>query len=148
VLSIAASLLLLIPASPAAVAAEGQSEWVRVVVDLSEQQVRVFDDAGLMVREWPASTGAASTPTPRGVFKVYSKSARTFVKSNPRVRMKWMTRFKGAVGFHGIPRRDGVPLWTPLGRRGVSHGCVRLADPHAKELFERLSVGATVIVRP
>jgi lipoprotein-anchoring transpeptidase ErfK/SrfK len=124
-----------------------EMRWVKVVVDLSDQKVLVFDEGGTQVREWPASTGAASTPTPQGHFSVRSKSASTFVRDNPRVRMRWMTRFRGAVGFHGIPRRDGVPLWTPLGRKGVSHGCVRLRDAHAKELFAKLPIGAVVVVR-
>lgn len=121
--------------------------WSRVVIDLSEQHIEVFDTTGVRLHRWPASTGAASTPTPRGRFKVTSKSRHTFVRDNPSVTMAYMTRFKGGIGFHGIPRRNGTPLATPLGKRPVSHGCIRLADSHAAKLFKNLPIGADVIVQ-
>jgi lipoprotein-anchoring transpeptidase ErfK/SrfK len=36
---------------------------------------------------------------------------------------------------------------TPLGVKGVSHGCVRLADANARELFKKLPLGAVVVVQ-
>ncbi len=38
-------------------------------------------------------------------------------------------------------------MWSPLGVKPVSHGCVRLADANAKELYARLAVGALVTVQ-
>lgn len=122
--------------------------WVKVVVDLSDQMLEVYDEAGVLQVRWPVSTGAPSTPTPTGTFKVHSKSRNTFALSNPRVTMSHMVRFRGGIGFHSVPRLDGVPLATPLGARGVSHGCVRLADAHAARLYVNVAVGATVVVRP
>jgi lipoprotein-anchoring transpeptidase ErfK/SrfK len=121
--------------------------WSVVVVDLSEQSVRVVGSRGTTLRRWAASTGAPATPTPVGRFSVTTKSSSTFVTGSPHVTMSHMTRFRGGVGFHGIPRDHGKPMRTPLGVRGVSHGCVRLADSHAKELFQRLPIGAVVIVQ-
>ena len=44
-------------------------------------------------------------------------------------------------GFHGTPNRESVGL-------AVSHGCVRLLDEHARELFDLVSVGTPVTVLP
>ncbi len=50
---------------------------------------------------------------------------------------------KGCVtaGFHGTPNRDSVG-------RAVSHGCVRLFDEHARELFDLVRLGTPVTVLP
>ena len=121
--------------------------WSHAVVDLSDQHVRVYDTTGMIVRDWPVSTGALKTPTPVGVFRVTTKSVSTFVRDDPSVTMRHMVRFRGSIGFHSIPRRNGKPMWSPLGVKPVSHGCVRLADANAKELYARLAVGALVTVQ-
>jgi hypothetical protein len=122
--------------------------WARVVVDLSDQQLTVFDTTGRIAARWKVSTGAAETPTPLGRYRVTSKSRRTFATKNPRVTMEHMVRFHGGIGFHSIPRLDGTPLATPLGERGVSHGCIRLADRNARTLYRNLPLGAEVVVTP
>jgi len=133
---------------PGVASADRSAVWAEATVDLSDQRLIITDTTGAIVRTWRVSTGAAETPTPTGRFKVTSKSSRTFVAGNPRVTMRYMTRFNGGIGFHSIPRLDGTPLTTPLGTKAVSHGCVRLSDKNARELFHKLPVGATVTVRP
>lgn len=145
-LAVLASVLIVPPGTTSALSP--RPGWVKVVVDVSDQTLEAYDEAGVLQVRWPVSTGAASTPTPTGTFKVHSKSRTTFALSNPRVTMSHMVRFRGGVGFHSVPRLDGVPLATPLGVRGVSHGCVRLADAHAARLYANVALGATVVVRP
>lgn len=122
--------------------------WASVVIDLSEQELVVRSSDGSVLRRWDVSTGGTRTPTPTGRYRVSSKSRHTFATANPRVTMEHMVRFNGGIGFHSIPRLDGVPLATPLGERAVSHGCVRLADENARALYRNLPIGAIVIVRP
>jgi len=144
-----AALALVLLAPPEGISAlEPRTGWVKVVVDLSDQMLEAYDGEGVLQVRWPVSTGGAATPTPTGTFKVHSKSRSTFALANPRVTMSHMVRFRGRVGFHSVPRLDGVPLATPLGVRGVSHGCVRLADAHAARLYANVAVGATVVVHP
>jgi lipoprotein-anchoring transpeptidase ErfK/SrfK len=121
--------------------------WAKVVIDLSEQHLEVFNSAGTSVRRWPISSGAHATPTPMGRFKVTSKSRSTFVTDNPAVTMQHMVRFNGNIGFHAIPKRNGVALYSPLGKKAVSHGCIRLAPAHARALFMNLAMNAPVIVQ-
>jgi lipoprotein-anchoring transpeptidase ErfK/SrfK len=61
--------------------------------------------------------------------------------------MQWMTRFRGGIGFHAIPRRNGVPLYTPLGIRPVSHGCIRLGDDQARWIYATVPTGTRVVVK-
>lgn len=125
-----------------------RSRWVRVIVDLSEQELVVLDQHGKTLHTWGVSSGSPKTPTPVGRYRVTSKSRRTFAVANPDVTMEHMVRFKGGIGFHSIPRLRGTPLATPLGERGVSHGCIRLADANARLLYRNLPVGAEVVVKP
>lgn len=122
--------------------------WRKVVVDLSEQDLTIYDQHGEIIHIWGISSGAPKTPTSTGRYHVTSKSRRTFAVANPDVTMQHMVRFDGGIGFHSIPRLRGNPLWTPLGERGVSHGCIRMADANARTLYRNLPIGATVIVQP
>lgn len=140
-------LLALLAAVSLSAVPPSEPAWSTLVVDLSEQRVYVLDPHGSVLRTMKASTGASATPTPTGRFKVHSKSRRTFVRDNPSVTMTHMVRFRGGVGFHAIPRDRGTPLPTPLGIRPVSHGCVRLSDGDAREVFTNVEIGTEVIVR-
>jgi len=121
--------------------------WSKLVIDISEQRLYVYDSSELLVKTIPVSTGAPATPTPLGTYKVYSKSAKTFVRDNPSVTMNHMVRFNKNIGFHSIPRNNGVPMYTPLGKIPVSHGCVRLSDGNARELYNKTNNETKVIVR-
>lgn len=146
-IAVAAALISVTPLSARASSISATTDVSSVVIDLSAQRMYLFDANGVRVASWSVSTGAPGTPTPVGKYKVTSKSRRTFVRSNRSVTMEWMIRFKGNYGIHAIPRKNGTPLWTPLGKSPVSHGCVRLSDAHAKELFKTLDVGEEVTVQ-
>jgi len=118
-------------------------KWV-VLVSLSRQHAYVTF-GGRIVRDIPISSGARGQ-TPSGRFRVSSKSRATSANGNPSVTMAYMTRFNGGIGFHGIPRKNGRPLSTPLGRRPVSHGCIRMADTNAKFVFQTVPKGSLVVV--
>ena len=122
-----------------------KSKVDRAVVTLADQRVRLYD-GDRVVSVYPVSSGRNGL-TPQGTFRVQSKSPRTVSNSDSSISMRWMTRFNGGIGFHGIPVKGGTPLATPLGERPVSAGCIRMADNDAKSLFDRLPIGATVVVR-
>lgn len=149
--ALAAVVAFALPAPQAVSAAGTQPLAARAVVDLSEQRASFFAADGTVLASFAVSTGAPATPTPLGRFRVWRKNPSTFPVSDPSVRMAWMSNFRRGVGFHGIPyrTRDGVrqPLWTPLGVRGVSHGCVRMRDSDARWVFEHLPIGALVVVQ-
>lgn len=125
---------------------------MRAVVDLGDQHARFYASDGALLRDVPVSSGAPGTPTRVGTFVVYRKSPVTFPRTNPSVRMRWMSNFDRGIGFHAIPfrvvagRERALP--TPLGRRGVSHGCVRMSETDARWVYAHLAVGAVVVVQP
>lgn len=120
----------------------------RVVVVLSEQRAYVYARNGELVGRWPISSGSPAHPTPPGAYRVTTRTRTGTARSNPNVHMDWFTRFNGGIGFHGIPwigRRDRR-LATPLGRQAVSHGCIRMADHHARRLYRELPERARILV--
>jgi lipoprotein-anchoring transpeptidase ErfK/SrfK len=66
--------------------------------------------------------------------------------------MRWMVRFartasNNNIGFHEIPRRNGVPLQTSdeLGQ-ALSGGCVRQATADAIAMWDWAQIGTVVVV--
>lgn len=121
-----------------------QAGQLSITIDKSAQHAYVHD-GGKLIKVIPVSTGA-NDATPSGNFSIYSKSYWAQASSEGSVRMQYMSRFLGGYGMHAIPRRNGVPLSTPLGQYPVSHGCVRMADADAQWVYENLPIGTPVSV--
>ena len=113
--------------------------WIQV--DLSEQRLITWQGNkpvfGVIV-----STGKKSTPTPTGVFNIYTKLVKTRMKGEdydiPNVPHTMY--YQGGYGIHGAfwHNNFGIP---------VSHGCVNVAPNHAKKIFNWASVGTPVVVQ-
>jgi lipoprotein-anchoring transpeptidase ErfK/SrfK len=115
-------------------------------VSLGQQRVRVWGTDGSLLKEFPVSTGSRGR-TPSGSFRIYRRSASTISTTDYITTMQWMTNFTGGIGFHGIPRKYGQPLYTPLGERPVSAGCVRMADADAEWIYRNAPNGTRVNVK-
>ena len=126
--------------------AGGGGKWVKAIVYLDSFRDEFYDSAGNLAATFPNSPGVNGL-TPTGTFQVYSRSADTYYSKNPAETMKWMVRFNGGIGFHSVPRINGTPQPTPLGAAPSSHGCIRHADDVAKQIYDNLVDGATVIVK-
>lgn len=137
------------PSDAAAVDNPNLSRASRVLVDLSEQRAYVYDGNGLLKREILVSTGGPGHRTRVGSFLVTSRTRVGRAGGDYSVRMDYFTRFDKGIGFHGIPWRGSRDnrLTTPLGKRGVSHGCVRMADSNARWLYLELKEGDQVVVQ-
>jgi lipoprotein-anchoring transpeptidase ErfK/SrfK len=140
------------------------------VLDRTHRQLRLLEE-GKLLRRYPVAVGMPGWETPVGSFAVIEKAANPSWKhpangtvippgpSNP-LGSRWIGFYrdcrgrsgfngqehlevKGCVtaGFHGTPNRESVG-------RAVSHGCVRLYDEHARELFDFVSLGTPVTVLP
>lgn len=121
----------------------------RAEVDLSEQELFVYNELGGLVTRWPVSTGGPGNETPTGNFSVLARQRVGTAKDADTVHMDYFTVFDNNIGFHGIPwvatREDRIS--TPLGQYGVSHGCIRMDDVNAAYLYTFLADGAAVVVR-
>ena len=141
-----------------------------LILDRRQRLLRVIDN-GREVRRYPVAVGMPGWETPVGQFTVIEKTANPKWEhpangqvlppgpNNP-LGSRWIgfhrdcsgrSGFNGqehlvvkgcvTAGFHGTPNRASVG-------QAVSHGCVRLFDEHAKELFDLVSLGTPVTVLP
>ena len=103
---------------------------------LLDRQVALAIDDNKVVRVLPVSTGAPSTPTPPGEFKVYAKIAKWW--SVPfREWLLWAVPFNGGIAFHELAEVPAYP---------ASHGCVRERYVNSKWMYEFSRVGMPVKV--
>lgn len=141
-----------------------------LILDRRRKVLRVVQD-GKDLRRFPVAVGMPGWETPQGRFTVIEKTADPtwehpasgrFYPPGPAnpLGSRWIgfhrdcygrrgfngqehLEVKGCVtaGFHGTPNRASIG-------RAVSHGCVRLFDEHARELFDLVQLGTPVTVLP
>ncbi len=104
-----------------------------IEADLSRQVIALVA-GGRVARIYPVSSGAPSTPTVLGSFRVYSKTPGTNAKG-----MVDSAYFIRGYATHGYP---SVPVFP------ASHGCLRVPIPDARSLFNWIAIGTPVDVYP
>lgn len=109
---------------------------LKLVVSLQDQTMRVFRGTEVVLST-RVSTGREGYATPAGIFSILEK--RRWHRSNiySRAPMPFMQR----LTWSGIALHAGV-----VPDRPASHGCIRLPDETAVELFALTERGAHVIV--
>jgi lipoprotein-anchoring transpeptidase ErfK/SrfK len=124
----------------------------RAVYSKSRQRVWLIDSDGEVFHTHRVS-GRQDQPRP-GTYSVWSRSTNTCSRSSPDVCMRWMVRFAFSfrgdnIGFHEIPRRNGVPLQNEaqLGQ-ALSAGCIRQATSDALIVWNWAQIGTVVVVLP
>lgn len=112
-----------------------------IVVDLSEQKVRAYED-GRLVREVLVSTGLPGSPTVQGEYSIYDKiEAQTM--SGPGYYLPgvpYVMYFYQGYGLHGT-------YWHNNFGHPMSHGCVNLPTPDAKWFYDWAEIGTPVLVQ-
>jgi LysM repeat protein len=131
-------------AAPAAPAGGGAK---RIVVDLSEQRMYVYQN-GQVIWNWVVSTGRPGQATSAGHFKVLNKIPNAYASTWSLQMPYWLGIYwAGSLqnGIHALPiMSNGQKLWDGyLGQR-VSFGCVILSTQNAKTLFNWASIGTPV----
>ena len=111
---------------------------VLAVVSLARQRISVYGSAGL-IAQGAVSSGRPGFPTPTGVFTVIQKNR--FHRSNiySGAPMPYMQR----ITWSGVALHAGVLPGYP-----ASHGCIRLSNAFAMELWGITKLGARVVVTP
>lgn len=157
-------------ATPAAAATPAPPTPRQLVLDRSRRMLRVLEGER-EVRRYPVAVGMPGWETPVGQFTVIEMESNpvwkhpangTLVPPGPAnpLGSRWIgfhrdcrgrSGFNGqehlvvrgcvTAGFHGTPNRGSIG-------QAVSHGCVRLFDEHARDLFELVSLGTPVTVLP
>jgi len=112
-----------------------QGEGFCILVDRKNKRVWAYQD-GNMVFESVTTTGKASSPTPRGKFHVIKKH-RKWTSTIYHVPMNYFLRLNPHVfGLHAGQIRT----------QPASHGCIRLPETKAQELFDMCPVGTFVYI--
>jgi lipoprotein-anchoring transpeptidase ErfK/SrfK len=126
----------------------------RIVVSISEQRTRVYEN-GALKWDWISSTGISSSPTWPGVYQVLMHETNAYAGNWDL----WMPNFIGVYhpvpgaefinGFHGFPTRGGSQLlWTnSLGTR-VTYGCILLSNENSTALYNWAEEGVIVEILP
>jgi len=123
------------------------TRW-RIAIRTASRQVRVYR-SGRLVRTLSAVVGKPSTPTPNGRFfieesidmPVGSPGAPYALATSARSNvLQEYGGGPGQIALHGVMNLGGIP------GTAVSHGCVRLANPHIRWLAARISAGVPVTI--
>ena len=126
----------------------------RVIVSISEQRTRVYEN-GALKWDWPASTGINDSPTAPGIFQIQSHDPNAYASNWDLEMPNFMGIYRPVPtsdfmnGFHGFPTRGGSQLlWTgDLGHK-VTYGCVLLSSENASILYDWAEEGVVVEIKP
>lgn len=128
----------------------------KVIYIYLRSQVAALLERGAVVKVYQISSGAPSTPTPRGVFQIHKKEELRVSGQDVPYRMPHYMAFtkNHAFGLHGLPylgnSADSSAYWqeaqTHIGKP-VSHGCVRFLPDDAAEIFAWAEVGTPVVIQ-
>ncbi len=128
----------------------------RVVVSKSESTVKVLDDRGMVIAQYPCTSGSEHDPLPIGEWKIKgvqmnpnfyynprlfwdakSGDTKAMIAPGPRspVGLVWIDLSKEHYGIHGTP--------APSEIGHASHGCIRLTNWDALQLAEMVKPGTS-----
>jgi LysM repeat protein len=124
----------------------------RVVIDLSGQRLRAFQDGGL-VNNYVISTGIDRSPTQPGVFQVQSHVPNAYASIWDLHMPNFLGIYEAWPGFmngiHGLPiLSNGRRLWGNILGRPASYGCIILDTRAAEWLYHWAEDGVVVEIRP
>ncbi len=139
-----------------------QPQGVKVVVDKSDQVLRVLDKDGKLVAQFNATMGSSHDPLPIGTWKIQGASynppfhynpdlfwdakegddpARIPPGPNGPVGVIWLDLSKPHYGIHGTPNPETIG-------RSESHGCIRLTNWDAARLSLMVKPGTPAVFKP
>jgi len=130
----------------------------QIVVDLSEHRLYLYRD-GKLIKTYSVATGQPAYPTYPGNFHIvdkvkdptwlppdsdWAKDAQPIPPGteNP-LGTRWMGTSQAGVGIHGVPPSEDWSIGS-----FASHGCIRMHNWDAVDLFDRIVVGMPVIIKP
>jgi L,D-transpeptidase ErfK/SrfK len=117
----------------------------RIVVSIPDHKVALIED-GRVVRTYGVAVGKPSTPSPAGTFEIIARVQNPTWYGPGKVvgpgagnplGTRWMGLSRKGYGIHGT----NVP--SSIGK-SASHGCIRMRNQDAEDLFNRVQVGDRV----
>ena len=130
----------------------------QIVVDLSEHRLYLYRD-GKLIKTYSVATGQPAYPTYPGSYHIvdkvkdptwlppnsdWAKNAQPIPPGteNP-LGTRWMGTSQTGVGIHGVPPSEDSTIGS-----FASHGCIRMHNWDAIDLFDRVVVGMPIIIKP
>lgn len=145
------------PAAAVATSSDAAASKTEIRLVLSKREISLLRD-GKVEGRWPVVIGAPGTPTPTGTYKVMTKVVNPVYRSTVSGKIKGAVGRNGPlghrwIGFHRTGQDDygihGTPWpWWVDARAAVSQGCVRMRNEHVEKLFESVSIGTPVVIKP
>lgn len=128
-----------VPATPPAwyTAEKDNKDPLQIVVSLPEQKITVYKGDKVLTTS-KVSSGKPGHTTPAGVFSILERKPRHFSNIYGGAPMPYMQRLTwSGIALHAS---NSVP------NRPASHGCIRLPNSFAPQLFQVTTKGAHVVV--
>lgn len=128
----------------------------RIIVTLHDRSLRLVRD-GKVVKKYGIAIGQAAHPTPTGDYEVIDMQVDPawFPPDSPwaaglgvvppgpgnPLGTRWIGTSAPAIGIHGTYADSSIGT-------AASHGCMRMHIPDVEELYEQVSMGMPVSIRP
>jgi len=117
-----------------------------IEVNLATQQATLYSRDGSEF-QFPVSSGTKRVEkgmeTNEGLFAIQWKAKKMHsAQFDSTLMLNWMG-FNNGIGFHAL---QGKSYYKYLGKKNVSHGCVRVSREDAQFLFEKVEKGTPVLV--
>lgn len=106
-----------------------------ILIKKSSRLLTLFD-GNTAVRNYSIAIGKPATPTPEGNYAIAAK----IMNPGGVLGTRWMGLNYDTYGIHGT----NAP-WL-IGQM-VSHGCIRMHNSSAEELYALISIGTPVYIR-
>jgi len=117
-----------------------------IEVNLITQQATLYSRDGSEFH-FPVSSGTKwveeGMETNQGLFAIQWKAKKQYsVQFDSTVMLNWMG-FNNGIGFHAL---QGKNYYKYLGKKNVSHGCIRVSREDAQFVYEKVEKGTPVLV--
>lgn len=105
-----------------------------IVINIKNHRLTLIKN-GVAYRSYPVAVGKASTPTPKGTFKIIN----TQLNPGGPFGIRWLglDAPNGNYGIHGTNNPSSIG-------KNVSDGCIRMYNKDVLELSNLVSIGTIV----
>lgn len=135
-----------LPAVQVSLAEAAKPLWVHV--DLTTQNVVVYDAQNRVVEAFICSSGSPGNDTPTGTYTVTDRGESFYNPKYKEGAYNWV-RFNGSYLFHSVPfdaNKNIIPEQVADLGEPSSHGCIHLSMDDSKWIYDNIPRGTKVVV--